>query len=47
MLHERGIYALSPELGIKSRATEHFFIKDKDALFDLLKANFKWIEFTT
>ena len=47
MLHERGIYALSPELGIKSRATEHFFIKDEDALFDLLRYNYDWIEYTT
>ena len=32
MLHERGIYALSPQLGMDDRATEHFFIKDTNAL---------------
>lgn len=36
MLHERNIYAVSPELGIKGRAAEHFFISDKLVLEKLL-----------
>lgn len=46
MLHERGIYALSPELGLADKNTEHFFISSKDTLKKLLVRNFGWIEYT-
>lgn len=32
MLHELGIYAMSPELGLQIKQAENFFIGDPDAL---------------
>ena len=46
MLHERGIYAMSPELGIDSRYAETFFINNKQTLQDLIVQNSAWIEHT-
>ena len=36
MLHELGILAMSPELGIDDRRTEDFFIRDASALVGLV-----------
>ena len=44
MLHELGIYALSPELGILNQLVETFFITNKVALEDLLIENYDWIK---
>jgi len=44
MLHELGILAVSPELGIADKNAENFFIEDKQTLEVLLMANFVWIE---
>ena len=46
MLHELGILAMSPELGIDDRRTEDFFIRDASALVGLVQGNFSWIEHT-
>ena len=46
MLHELGIYAASPELGIDMREAEDFFIRSKGALIALVRQNFDWIEHT-
>ena len=50
MLHELGIYAMSPELGTNkspmSRLSEYFFIKSKEALKETLDLNYPWIQFT-
>lgn len=44
MLHEMGILALSPELGIDDHAVEKFFIKDARVLEGLVVANSAWIK---
>lgn len=46
MLHELGIFALSPELGINNSKTDDFFIRDKKALQMLIKDNYIWVEHT-
>ena len=47
MLHELGIYAMSPELGTNnSRSSEYFFIRSKKALKETLDLNYPWIQFT-
>ena len=43
MLGERGIYALSPELGTKSHASEKFFIKNEKVLRQIVSQNYGWI----
>ena len=44
MLGERGVYAISPELGTHSRKSEHFFIKSEKALMDVVTQNYPWVE---
>eukprot|EP00353_Schmidingerella_taraikaensis_P019025 CAMPEP_0185621200 /NCGR_PEP_ID=MMETSP0436-20130131/56495_1 /TAXON_ID=626734 ORGANISM="Favella taraikaensis, Strain Fe Narragansett Bay" /NCGR_SAMPLE_ID=MMETSP0436 /ASSEMBLY_ACC=CAM_ASM_000390 /LENGTH=70 /DNA_ID=CAMNT_0028262221 /DNA_START=482 /DNA_END=694 /DNA_ORIENTATION=- len=44
MLHELGIFALSPELGISNKSAETFFIRDQFTLAQTITTNFKWIE---
>ena len=46
MLHELGIFAMSPELGNDSKKTDDFFVHDKGVLVELLEDNFGWIEYT-
>ena len=46
MLHELGIFAMSPELGWQGRGTEDFFISNPEDLKDLLHHNSFWIENT-
>jgi len=46
MLHELGIFALSPELGIDAKKANHFFIEDKETLQILIMSNYAWIENT-
>ena len=44
MLGERGVYALSPELGTHSHKSETFFIRSEKALMDVVTQNYPWIE---
>lgn len=47
MLHELGIYALSPEIGHnETKKAKTFFIYDQSALQDLLIKNYEWIKYT-
>lgn len=46
MLAERGIFAVSPELGTSDNKTMSFFIKDQQALVNLVQKNYQWIIFT-
>ena len=46
MLHELGIFAMSPELGNNNKLTNDFFVYDKGALVELLDDNYGWIEYT-
>ena len=43
MLQERGIYAMSPEIGIEDSRSNTFFIKDPSVLLDVCQQNFVWI----
>ena len=44
MLGERGVYAISPELGTTSHSSETFFIKSEHALKKVLVENYDWLE---
>ena len=45
MLGERGIFAISPELGIVgNEAADNFFVLDREALKEILLQNYSWIE---
>ena len=45
MLGERGIYAISPEISILgNKAAKEWFIKDPEALREMLVKNYTWIE---
>ena len=45
MLGERGIFAISPELGIVGNpAADPFFVMDREALKEILLKNYPWIE---
>ena len=44
MLHELGIFALSPELGIANKKADDFFISDKQTLKAIVVSNYAWIE---
>ena len=46
MLHERGIYAVSPELGLNGHAYESFFIKTSKALEAVVAGNSHWVNYT-
>ena len=39
MLGERGVYAMSPELGISDRRSDYFFINSNKVLKDLCETN--------
>jgi len=43
MLHELGIYAMSPELGIGIWEAKTFFIKEFQALTAVIVGNSQWI----
>jgi len=43
MLHEMGVFAMSPELGLQLQESETFFIKNSDDLENVIKDNSKWI----
>jgi hypothetical protein len=43
MLHEHGIYAMSPELGTDDERSEHFYISDFNPLKDTVESNYIWI----
>ena len=45
MLGERGIFAISPELGIVGNpAADPFFVMDHEALKEILLKNYPWIK---
>ena len=44
-MHELGIFAMSPELGINRKSSDKFFIKDKSTLTTLLIDNLVWIQY--
>ena len=46
MLAKHGIYAMSPELGTKDKATETFFISSPRALKKCLSENYPWMKYT-
>ena len=46
MLAERGIYALSPELGTNSPDSDHFFIESSSTVRSVLTSNYPWIKYT-
>lgn len=46
MLGRHGIYALSPELGIKDKAAENFFISSRKTLRQVVAQNYPWMEYT-
>jgi len=43
MLQERGIYAMSPEIGIEDSRSNTFFIRDPAVLLDVCQQNYVWI----
>jgi len=45
MLGDRKVISLSPELGIHDRKSDHFTIRNKKVLSNVLKTNAKWVEF--
>lgn len=47
MLAERGIYALSPEIGTKSRDSQHFFLEDWKTIKDVAAKNHPWMLYAT
>ena len=44
MLGEKGVYALSPELGNQEHGSEYFFIKSNHVLKQVLTQNYGWVE---
>ena len=46
MLAKHGIIAMSPELGIKDKQSEVFFVASKDALKKIVSQNYEWIKYT-
>jgi hypothetical protein len=47
MLEERGIYAMSPELGTHDEASKTFFIKEWSTLSKVVTQNYNWIFYAT
>ena len=46
MLGNRGIYAMSPELGTADKNSEEFFIQDRGKLKQVVSDNYPWIKYT-
>ena len=44
MLGDRGIIAMSPELGTKDKSAQHFFIRTPKAVQNVVFENLKWVD---
>lgn len=46
MLGNRGIYAMSPELGTSAKSSEDFFIASSQSLKRVVSDNYQWVRYT-